>query len=128
MVPFLQGFLTKLAAFDISSNYFEGKIPGGLTPSAVTSQRNCLQGVMRQRSNGDCEAFYKSMGLHFLGLGQIASPPESPFDEPGKDNNHLAAILGGVFGGLGLVLIVILCTKRSVHRMTLYSPLIGLHG
>ncbi|XP_042508588.1 probable LRR receptor-like serine/threonine-protein kinase At2g16250 [Macadamia integrifolia] len=104
------GSLTSLVGrfrfIDLSANYFEGIVPID-TLSNVSIANNCLQNESNQRSLEDCSFFYAQRGLRFDNFGgpNTTQPPSSA--ETSKNNGNLAPILGGVFGGLGFILILV---------------------
>lgn len=101
--------LQQLVVLDLSYNFFEEKTPTLISRVSVVDEENCLQGALKQRTFSDCTRFYATRNLSFAGFGATspnASPPSS-FGTSGRKNTHLGPILGGVFGGLGLVLLVI---------------------
>ncbi|XP_057837921.1 probable LRR receptor-like serine/threonine-protein kinase At2g16250 isoform X2 [Cryptomeria japonica] len=106
--PGLTG-LRQLVAIDFSNNFFENKIPNGLSLAVLLDEQNCLQGVEKQRPFKECESFYSARKLSFSGFAEISPslPPQTTVESSGGNNKHLGAILGGVFGGLGFVLLVI---------------------
>ncbi|MCO5598407.1 hypothetical protein L7F22_052502 [Adiantum nelumboides] len=108
--------LSKISTIDLSENYLEGTLPAFFVSRALLKE-NCLTGVPNQRSSNVCQSFYLSRGIPFQ--GKIEAPaPALPFavDSVIAKSNHLAPILGGVFGGVGfvfLVLVVMLCTLKA---------------
>ncbi|KAK6916578.1 Serine-threonine/tyrosine-protein kinase, catalytic domain [Dillenia turbinata] len=113
----LTSILGRFSYVDLSSNYFEGKIPDHI-PSNRSLDRNCLQRVSNQRTLEDCSSFYIARGLIFDGFGpQNNTPPAAP-KSSGKSNRRWI-ILAGVLGGvaflailISLIVIVIFCTRR----------------
>eukprot|EP01018_Ginkgo_biloba_P001219 Gb_00315 [translate_table: standard] len=101
--------LRQLTSFNLSDNFFEKKLPNIFPARVISSDRNCLQGVTNQRKFANCASFYSARGESFAGFGQSHPPPPLQFggQASSQKNTHLGAILGGVFGGLGLVLFVI---------------------
>ncbi|KAJ7546790.1 hypothetical protein O6H91_08G054700 [Diphasiastrum complanatum] len=95
--------LKHLSVLDLSSNFFNGSLPSVLPPEPMWDE-NCLSSVPKQRPFQACHTFYAARGLIFGGHGSQFSPISQHFVREAK-SNHLGAILGGVFGGLGLVLL-----------------------
>ncbi|XP_031494178.1 probable LRR receptor-like serine/threonine-protein kinase At2g16250 [Nymphaea colorata] len=102
----LGSVLQRSSSFDLSYNYFQGRPPGGLAGSADSSylQMNCLQDLPNQRTAKECSSFYEQRGLLFAGFGTNTSKDENSHQR----KTHWKAILGGVFGALGLVFLVVL--------------------
>ncbi|XP_076931687.1 putative LRR receptor-like serine/threonine-protein kinase At2g16250 [Bidens hawaiensis] len=103
---------------DVSNNYLQGlDVPTG---NGTFLSGNCFLRLPNQRSLNDCRAFYASNGLPFD--GDPVSPVQPPVRK--KDNNRLKYVLAGVFGGLGVVIIIVIvsvlllktCNKRSVSQ------------
>ncbi|KAJ7535193.1 hypothetical protein O6H91_12G022200 [Diphasiastrum complanatum] len=121
LVPSTLQELKSLSVLDLSDNFFNGSLPAGLFPGSVWDE-NCLSSVPRQRPFQDCHDFYAARGLAF---GSQSSPMTQNITR-GSKNKHLVAILGGVFGGLGLVLVMAVCVvvfikferKLSTPRQT----------
>lgn len=128
--------LHQLVAIDFSNNFFENKLPNGLSLAILLDEKNCLRGLEKQRLLRECESFYSARKLSFSSFGVIPSPPPQTIVESSSGNNkHLGAILGGVFGGLGLVLLMILEIylylkhKRTVdHRERDVNPSVRRAG
>lgn len=100
----------QLVALDLSYNFFEKKLPMFVSSTLVLDEENCLQGEVKQRTLSDCRTFYAAKSLSFTGFESTSPPnpsPPPPFEISAKKNTRLGPILGGVFGGLGLVLLVI---------------------
>ncbi|KAI5084292.1 hypothetical protein GOP47_0000461 [Adiantum capillus-veneris] len=108
--------LSKSATLDLFENYLEGT-PPALFVSEVRLKGNCLTDMPNQRSLNVCQNFYLSRGLLFQ--GQIEAPsPALPLavDSVINKSNHLAPILGGVFGGVGFVILVMLVMFYVLKR------------
>lgn len=101
--------LPHLVAIDLSYNYFEKIIPTFASSTQVVVEENCLQGPAKQRTPFKCTSFYAARGLPYPGPGPTSPPlsPPTPLESPSTKHTRLGPILGGVFGGLGLVLLVI---------------------
>ncbi|KAH9300124.1 hypothetical protein KI387_011707 [Taxus chinensis] len=129
--------LRQLVTIDFANNFFENKIPNGFSPVVLLDDHNCLQGAKKQRNRKECESFYSARGLSFSGFGETspASPPLTTVEPSGGSSKHLGAILGGVFGGLGLVLLVIVLVffylkheRRVDHREKDINPSVRRGG
>ncbi|XP_043712671.1 probable LRR receptor-like serine/threonine-protein kinase At2g16250 [Telopea speciosissima] len=111
------GTLTSLVGsfslIDLSDNYFEGSVPVD-TLSNASLANNCLQNESNQRSSKDCSLFYMERGLNFGGSNTSQSPPPVPVDT--HKNGNLAPILGGVFGGLGFIVLLVLVLALILCR------------
>ncbi|KAL8230844.1 hypothetical protein R6Q57_000621 [Mikania cordata] len=101
---------------DLSNNYLQGlDVHAG---NSTFFSRNCFHQLPDQRSLNDCRTFYALIGLPFDG------GPISPMQPPVSKKNNLKYILAGVFGGLGVFIIIVLllvfipkaCNKRSVSQ------------
>lgn len=98
--------LTKNTTLDLSENYFEGSLPVFFVPRALLDY-NCLTGEPNQRSVYTCSRFYLSKGLSFQGMIEAPSPSfPIAVNIAVKSTNHVVPILGGVFGALGFVFLV----------------------
>lgn len=97
----------RLRSVDLSRNYFQGRVSQSRGNNATLTQ-NCLQ-LPNQRSSDDCTLFYAQRGLTFDNFGdqKPVSPPVSE-SEPGS-KKRLIFILVGVFGGLGFIVLLVLC-------------------
>ena len=122
-----------LVTLDISDNFFNGTVPMGFLPSAIT-RKNCLAQVEKQRPLKSCTKYYAPMGVTFsfnatppVDTTNSAPPPPSysasPLETPGLQQNSagrkLTPLLGGVFGGMGLILFVgvmVFCLHRCQMR------------
>lgn len=103
---------------DISNNYLEGL--EGHSGNSTFVARNCFLRLREQRNLDDCRAFYRLMNLPFDG------DPVTPGQPPRirKSSNKLKYVLAGVFGGIGVIVIIFVilflvhktCNKRSVSQ------------
>lgn len=100
--------LSKFSWIDLSSNYFQGKLPEH-SQGNVTVTKNCLQ-MDNQRSWQDCRLFYAERRLPF----DDPMPPELESDS--KSNKRLIFILVGIFGGIFFIvlLVVVLLVLRKI--------------
>ncbi|KAK6916580.1 FAE1/Type III polyketide synthase-like protein [Dillenia turbinata] len=92
----LTSILGRFSYVDLSSNYFEGKIPD-FVPSNLSLDRNCLQSMSNQRTLEECSSFYVARGLIFDGFGPQNDTPSAAPKSSGKSNSCWI-ILAGVFG------------------------------
>ncbi|XP_043711111.1 probable LRR receptor-like serine/threonine-protein kinase At2g16250 isoform X2 [Telopea speciosissima] len=109
----LTSLVGRFGSIDLSDNYFQGIVPIN-TLSNVSIAYNCLQNASNQRSLEDCSSFYAARGLSFDGAGNTTQPPSSA--ETHNNNGNLAPILGGVFGGLGLIVLLVLVLALILRR------------
>ncbi|XP_030513128.2 probable LRR receptor-like serine/threonine-protein kinase At2g16250 [Rhodamnia argentea] len=79
---------------DLSGNYLQGKVSDDSRRNA-TLDRNCLQVLPDQRSLADCRLFYSERGLQFDDFGGAGR------------NRRWVYILIGVFGGLALIVVMV---------------------
>ncbi|XP_042487177.1 probable LRR receptor-like serine/threonine-protein kinase At2g16250 [Macadamia integrifolia] len=113
------GTLTSLtgrfSSIDLSDNYFEGSVHIDTLNNASLAN-NCLQNESNQRRLNDCSSFYAERGLNFDYFG-ASNPAQTavPVDTH-KNNRNLAAILGGVFGGLGFIVLLVLVLALILCR------------
>ncbi|KAG7943961.1 hypothetical protein I3843_15G072800 [Carya illinoinensis] len=99
--------LRKFRAADLSGNYFQGKVLDA--EANATLDRNCLQMIPGQRSSEDCRRFYAEQGLNFDNFG-APEPTQPPLPDPepdSKTNKKLIYIMGGLFGGIGFVVLLV---------------------
>ncbi|KAL1554271.1 putative LRR receptor-like serine/threonine-protein kinase [Salvia divinorum] len=89
---------------DMSGNFFEGPVPISARGSTALGM-NCLQNSTSQRSRTECATFYAERNLVFDNFGEPSAPPSPPPKSNKKD--HKAVILASVFGGVGLIALVI---------------------
>ncbi|RDX95101.1 putative LRR receptor-like serine/threonine-protein kinase, partial [Mucuna pruriens] len=99
----LNNSLDGFKMIDLSSNYFEGEVPGG--GGNVSLARNCLEMIPNQRDLEECKEFYVKRNLPFV------SPKSKS-----RSRRGMIFILVGTFGGVGfivvLTLVLILVLKR----------------
>ncbi|XP_027332518.1 probable LRR receptor-like serine/threonine-protein kinase At2g16250 [Abrus precatorius] len=104
--------LDKFKMIDLSSNYLEGEMRGGGDVSHVSVARNCLPMLPNPRDLDECRAFYMQRNLPFVF-------PESE----SRHRRRVIIILAGVFGGLGIIvlltLVLILVLKQCHNRKSL---------
>ncbi|KAG0594689.1 hypothetical protein M758_UG100000 [Ceratodon purpureus] len=122
-----------LATLDISENFFNGTVPMGFLPSA-NARKNCLAQVDKQRPLKACTKYYAPMGVTFsfnatppVDNTDYAPPPppyssaplENQGTQQGSTGSKLTPLLAGVFGGMGLILVVgvmVFCLHRCQMR------------
>lgn len=88
---------------DLSSNYFAGKPPN---ESRFRLSNNCFSSIQKQRKIEKCSEFYADVGIPFGGDSSLSPPMLPPLMEPSKRKSRLPYVMIGVFGGLGLLLIL----------------------
>ncbi|KAJ7967323.1 putative Lrr receptor protein kinase [Quillaja saponaria] len=118
----LTPLLRRFSFIDISSNFFEGRIPDHVLTN-VSLDSNCLQNVSNQRTTAECASFYGERGLMFDNFGRPNSTLPPAAKHTGTINRRiiiLAAVLGG-FGliallGLFLVLLLLCARKRGISN------------
>ncbi|XP_057423027.1 probable LRR receptor-like serine/threonine-protein kinase At2g16250 [Lotus japonicus] len=93
--------LNKFKMIDLSGNYLEGEVQGGLSNN-VTLARNCLQMIPNQRGLEECRVFYVKRNLLFDAGGEDLMKSKS------RSNKRMIFILAGVFGGLGFIVLLVL--------------------
>ncbi|XP_071710176.1 probable LRR receptor-like serine/threonine-protein kinase At2g16250 [Rutidosis leptorrhynchoides] len=87
---------------DLSNNYLQGlEAPIGNT---TFISNNCFIGLRNQRSSTDCRTFYTLRNLPFNDTSVTQLQPAVSK----KSNHRLKYVLAGVFGGLGVIIIVVL--------------------
>ncbi|KAK8918369.1 putative LRR receptor-like serine/threonine-protein kinase [Platanthera zijinensis] len=80
-------FLQRFTAVDLSKNYLKGFEPLGTKGEKNFYYGfNCFRDAMKQRSSGDCEAFYKDINIQFI-------EPDPPFQsldssQPNRKSIH----------------------------------------
>ncbi|CAA7020612.1 unnamed protein product [Microthlaspi erraticum] len=111
--------LKRFKVVDLSSNYFQGKVPDFIPISASSSlSNNCLQGPVEQRKLSDCSLFYSEKGLTFDNYGQQNKTRKSPW------LSHRAIVIIAAVGGSILVMLILillpitvsLCVRRRRNR------------
>ncbi|KAL2610402.1 hypothetical protein R1flu_028975 [Riccia fluitans] len=105
--PFLA--LRRFSVLDLSGNLLIGRWPRVEQPDTrVPSSGNCLipSFVLGQRLLSGCSNMLRENGFirHRILKELLQFPSNSTSSS--ENDNHLAAILGGVFGGLGLIILV----------------------
>lgn len=118
----LNSSLSNGNSIDLSNNYLQG-----LNTSAANrtlTSRNCFLRIQNQRSLNDCRTFYLLRNIPFD--DDSNSNPTTPFPPqfPRKSNNRLKYVMAGVFGGLGIFIIIVIilflvfkpCNKKSVSQ------------
>ncbi|KAJ4962307.1 hypothetical protein NE237_022246 [Protea cynaroides] len=113
----LTSLVGRFSFIDLSANYFQGSVPVD-TLSNASFANNCLRNESNQRSLKDCSSFYAARGLSFDNFGApntTSSPPSVPVGTH-KNSSNLAPILGGVFGGLALFLLLVLVLALMLRR------------
>ncbi|KAH6765072.1 hypothetical protein C2S51_016321 [Perilla frutescens var. frutescens] len=94
-----------VSVVDLSSNYFGGEEPNG---TRFRLSNNCFSGNQSQRKWDECSKFYKEVGIPFGNDNSSQTPTVPPFvKEETKRKNKLPYVMIGVFGGIGLLLIVL---------------------
>lgn len=94
---------------DVSYNFLTGNVSGPPINNAMV-QANCFSGAMNQRPLKSCMEFYSKRGLSFQGTTATLSlnNQQQGVSEDGVSKRKpLDALLAGIFGGLGMVLIII---------------------
>lgn len=115
-VPFVTANLTKITTIDLSRNYFEGSLSVPFVSGALLGT-NCFSNEPNQRSLDTCKQFYADRGLSFQGTIEAPSPSiPVPANSGPEKSNHLVPILGGVFGGLGFVFLVMVMMFLLLKR------------
>ncbi|KAL2318734.1 hypothetical protein Fmac_032610 [Flemingia macrophylla] len=104
---FLNTSLDRFEVMDLSSNYLEGEVQGGVS-SNVSLDRNCLQMIPNQRDLEECREFYVNRNIPF-------ALPES------KSGSHrrVIFILVGIFGGVGFIVLlalVLMLVLKYCHK------------
>ncbi|XP_047941660.1 probable LRR receptor-like serine/threonine-protein kinase At2g16250 [Salvia hispanica] len=94
----------RFSFIDMSGNFFEGSVPISAHGSTALGM-NCLRNSSNQRSRMECATFYAERNLVFDNFGEPSAPPSPPPKSDKKD--HKALILASVFGGVGLIALVI---------------------
>ncbi|KAL8217667.1 hypothetical protein R6Q57_021040 [Mikania cordata] len=114
----LSSNLATVGLIDLSSNYLQRlEVP---TRNNIILSRNCFPGLPDQRSLNDCETFYVLNNLPFD--RNATAPMQPPVSK--KSSKRLKYVLAGVFGGLGVIAIIVIisvlmlktCYKRSASQ------------
>ncbi|EOA29838.1 hypothetical protein CARUB_v10012932mg [Capsella rubella] len=115
----LTPFLRRFREMDLSSNYFEGKVPDYLVGENVSVTSNCLQNERRQKPLAICAAFYKSRGLNFDDFGRPNTTQPTSKNASSGISHRTLIIIAAVAGGIGFILIfvilpiiVVLCFRQ----------------
>ncbi|KAJ1293401.1 hypothetical protein BS78_01G065200 [Paspalum vaginatum] len=118
---------------DVSGNYFDRVLGTGFlngTDGTVDFRMNCLSGAANQRSQGDCEAFYRRNGVRLAEVPQPPSPSPLPGPQPpqvlpvlstSKKGGKRKYVLAGVLGGAAAVVFLfitalVFCLMRRRGR------------
>ncbi|CAH9125855.1 unnamed protein product [Cuscuta epithymum] len=105
---YLSTVVRRFSFIDLSSNYFEGKVPS-FVHGNVSINRNCLQNVKSQRGGSECSSFYKARGLVFdSGQSNTTQPLPTPPPPRSSKSHRKTIILAAVLGGVGLLIALIL--------------------
>lgn len=102
----LTSSLSTFRSIDLSSNYFQGKVPED-SQKNVTLTKNCLQ-MENQRSLEDCRLFYAGRGLIFY---NNMSPESTERDSKNKKKFILVGVFGGLFFIVVLVVVLVVLLK-----------------
>ncbi|KAL1539549.1 putative LRR receptor-like serine/threonine-protein kinase [Salvia divinorum] len=89
---------------DLTSNFFRGKAPNG---SRFLLSNNCFPREERQRGFEKCFKFYKDVGIPYGNESSQQPMPPPQLVEPTKRRSKLLYVMIGVFGGIGLVFILV---------------------
>lgn len=105
---------------DLSGNYFEG-----LAPNHIVISNNCFFGLQDQRDPKICCDFYSNIRVS-LNNDTICRLLKTPLlKNPIKRSKKLAYLVIGIFGGLGLIILVvaaILLLLKSCHIVSFRRP------
>ncbi|XP_058190662.1 probable LRR receptor-like serine/threonine-protein kinase At2g16250 [Rhododendron vialii] len=113
--------ISRFSFIDITSNYFEGRVPNYIGSNA-SLDGNCLTNLSSQRNGTECASFYSDRGLVFdnFGLPNGTQPPPSV---SAKKSHRYWIILAGVLGGVlfiallvGLVVLIVYCHNRGARN------------
>ncbi|KAK4771031.1 hypothetical protein SAY87_031563 [Trapa incisa] len=107
--------LELFGTFDLSGNYFQGRVISNMGSNNVNVEKNCLQIIPNQRNESDCREFYSRLGSSFIGFG-VPQPTGPPMQEGGSNMRPWVYILIGIGGCLFfivLLLLVVILLKRS---------------
>ncbi|KAH0464523.1 hypothetical protein IEQ34_007309 [Dendrobium chrysotoxum] len=106
------GFAILLSTFnyvDLSDNYLQGSVPHNSASSNLSVKSNCFQNASNQRSQADCQEFYKERGITYDGSGNPIPPPPSSSSSSSKSKNTWKYIVAAVVGGTALLVFVVIC-------------------
>ncbi|PKA58140.1 putative LRR receptor-like serine/threonine-protein kinase [Apostasia shenzhenica] len=117
--PGLAVLLSRFSFVDLSDNYLQGSMPSLNSSTIVSIQSNCFRNSSRQRSEADCEEFYREKRIPFDGSVLPSAPPHStPSSNSSKSKNTwkyiVVAVVCGTFLLLVVALFLFLCLRR--HR------------
>ncbi|CAA6657614.1 unnamed protein product [Spirodela intermedia] len=101
----VESILRRFDLVDLSGNYFQGQAPSDPSRNA-SFESNCFNNNLNQRSYEDCAKFYASRGLTFPPFGPTTNTSRP--DGNSGSNRRQTYILAGVFGGIGLLVILVL--------------------
>ncbi|CAA7393699.1 unnamed protein product [Spirodela intermedia] len=101
----VESILRRFDLVDLSGNYFQGQAPSDPSRNA-SFESNCFNNTLNQRSYEDCAKFYASRGLTFPPFGPTTNTSRPDGDS--GSNRRQTYILAGVFGGIGLLVILVL--------------------
>uniref|UniRef100_A0A0E0KJK3 Protein kinase domain-containing protein n=1 Tax=Oryza punctata TaxID=4537 RepID=A0A0E0KJK3_ORYPU len=104
---------------DVSRNYFNEVVGTGFGNSsdrAVDIKMNCLSGSISQRSQGDCEAFYRRIGV------SLSEPPNA-LPSTSKKGVKWKYVLAGVLAAAAILVVLFLvalvfCLMKRGRRRT----------
>nr|XP_016441100.1 PREDICTED: probable LRR receptor-like serine/threonine-protein kinase At2g16250 isoform X2 [Nicotiana tabacum] len=103
--------LTQLKELDLSSSSILGSLPpslGSLSKlNSLSLSSNSITGSLNQRSSEDCRKFYADRGLVFVNGGTNGTS-QTPAERPSKRGHTRLLIMVGVFGGLGVLMLLAL--------------------
>ncbi|KAK4491399.1 hypothetical protein RD792_002144 [Penstemon davidsonii] len=102
LTPVIQRF----GFVDMSENYFEGPVPVYARGNAFLG-RNCLRNSTNQRNVTECASFYTDRNLVFDNFGE-PNRTQPPPRNTNKRNRKLVIILASVFGGIGLIAVMVI--------------------
>ncbi|KAL4584328.1 hypothetical protein LXL04_008926 [Taraxacum kok-saghyz] len=116
----LDSSISDVDSIDLSNNYLQG-LDTRIENTTLTS-RNCFLRIPNQRSLDDCRTFYLLRNLPFN--GDPITPMQPQFPQKTNNNNRLKYVIAGVFGGLGIFIIIVVilfmvlkpCNKRTVSQ------------
>ncbi|KAI3446116.1 hypothetical protein Pfo_002781 [Paulownia fortunei] len=98
--------IRRFSFIDMLGNYFEGPVPIYARGSTSLS-RNCLRNLTSQRTVTECASFYAQRNLVFDNFGEPNATQPPPPPKSDKKRHKSVIILASVFGGVGLIALVI---------------------
>ncbi|KAL7603205.1 hypothetical protein Lser_V15G18718 [Lactuca serriola] len=120
----LDSSVSTLDSIDLSNNYLQGLNVNLENTTSIS--RNCFIRIPNQRSLDDCRTFYLLRNLPFNGDSNSnpTTPLQRQLPRKSNNNNRLKYVMAGVFGGLGVFIIIVIilflvfkpCNKRSVSQ------------